>query len=82
MTVRVDPDDPATASLLVALDDSDIQAQLDSAEKRRDGLVASVTVDEQRIAASEAALGRDPDGPAGCASVSWSGSRRCARRGT
>ncbi|MFI4862103.1 MAG: efflux RND transporter periplasmic adaptor subunit [Phycisphaerales bacterium JB063] len=53
-TVRVDgPDGPA---LLVALDDSDIQAQLESSQKRRDGLIASVAVEEQRIAASEAAL--------------------------
>jgi len=47
------PDGPA---LLVALDDSDIQAQLESSQKRRDGLVASVAVEEQRIAASEASL--------------------------
>lgn len=51
-----DPEDPGTASLLVALDDSDIQAQLESSQKRRDGLVASVAVEEQRITASEAAL--------------------------
>jgi HlyD family secretion protein len=49
-------DGPDGASLLVALDDSDIQAQLESAQKRRDGLVASVAVEEQRIAASEASL--------------------------
>ncbi|XAL99077.1 efflux RND transporter periplasmic adaptor subunit [Phycisphaeraceae bacterium D3-23] len=47
------PDGPA---LLVALDDSDIQAQLESSQKRRDGLIASVAVEEQRIAASTAAL--------------------------
>ena len=44
------------ADLLVALDDSDIQAQLESSQKRRDGLVASVAVEEQRITASEASL--------------------------
>ncbi|MEM9414108.1 MAG: efflux RND transporter periplasmic adaptor subunit [Planctomycetota bacterium] len=49
-------DGPDGPSLLVALDDSDIQAQLESAQKRRDGLIASVAVEEQRIAASEAAL--------------------------
>lgn len=47
---------PDGASLLVALDDSDIQAQLESSQKRRDGLVASVAVEEQRITASEASL--------------------------
>jgi len=44
------------ASLLVALDASDIEAQLESAEKRRDGLEAQVLVEEKRISGLEASL--------------------------
>lgn len=43
-------------SLLVELDASDIQAQLESAQKRREGLVAQVVVEQKRITGLEATL--------------------------
>ena len=46
----------AGPSLLVKLDASDIQAQLESAKKRRDALIAQVAVEEKRIVGTEASL--------------------------
>lgn len=46
----------AEPSLLIELDASDIQAQLESAQKRREGLVAQIGVEKQRIAGLEASL--------------------------
>ncbi len=43
-------------SLLIELDASDIQAQLESAQKRREGLAAQVEVEQRRIAGLEASL--------------------------
>lgn len=53
---RVVADGPEGPSLLIELDASDIRAQLESAEKRRDGLVAQVAVEKKRIAGLEASL--------------------------
>jgi HlyD family secretion protein len=43
-------------SLLVELDASDIQARLESSQKRRDGLIAQVAVEEKRISGLAASL--------------------------
>lgn len=42
-------DPPVLPSVLIELDASDLRAQLDSAEKRRDSLAASIEVDRARI---------------------------------
>ena len=48
--------DDTEPSLLIELDASDIQAQLESAQKSQAGLVAQIEVEKQRIAGLEASL--------------------------
>lgn len=53
---RVSGDQASEKSLLVELDASDIKAQLESAQKRREGLIAQIGVEKKRITSLEASL--------------------------